>query len=627
MNISQFPEKSNYSNNVTNIMDSNSNILLKSSSFIRTMLRDSIKENRFFSNNKNKSLKQNKILKKIKNLNVVKKKIISLSPTFNDREKLTTFYKTTLNNKNMEKKNIENEYEKKSIFQRYKINTKNLTKNLHLPKIEDKDLTYIIREKYFKNLDSANKIIQTNKQINLRINEMGKYFQLEKYNDKINQNESTKLLIKKMPKIKIKLIKSDDEEIVDNIKFLNKSNEIIFKTENLSEKNKESKKRRISINLFRRISYNGILTSNSLKNGKKSKKEIHHVNALISLIKLAYRPNALSQFSISIYNNKLYLFGGLSVGFNNQLWKYDISLRKWNKIQINIYEEPVPRYAHTSILINNNIIIFGGEVPKNYFKFPEELIIFNIDKNKFIFPKIKNNHIQQRKGHICVATTETMLIHGGMDIETLKIENSSYIFNVNKMKWSPFDYIGEKLPTIMYHNAVIVNNFFNLIDDSYSFYKPPNNIPSNRINKIKFEGIYLFGGINEERIISNEIIIISICKKPCEVFKPKINGIPPRPRYNSKMIFISDYNFIVISGGTGINQFVFNDLMILDMECLNWIKPIFDNDNPQSPKYLIHRTEHEMFYNNGKIYLFGGRDENNYVKMDFECIEFEITNF
>jgi hypothetical protein len=351
---------------------------------------------------------------------------------------------------------------------------------------------------------------------------------------------------------------------------------------------------------------------------------MHQVNALISLIKLAYRPNALSQFSINIYNNKLYLFGGLSVGFNNHLWKYDISLRKWNKIKFNNYEEPVPRYAHTSILINNNIIIFGGETPKNYFKFPEELIIFNIDKNKFSFPKIKNTHIQQRKGHICVSTTETMLIHGGMNIETLKIENSSYIFYFNKMKWSPLDYIGEKLPKIMYHNAVIVNNYFNLVDDSYSFYKPPNNIPSSRINKIKFEGIYLFGGINEERIINNEIMIISICKKPCEVFKPRIDGMPPAPRYNSKMIFISDYNFIVISGGTGINQYVFNDLMILDMECLNWIKPIFDNDNP---KYLIHRTEHEMFYNNGKIYLFGGRNENNYVNMDFECVEFEITNF
>ena len=613
-----------YSNNITDIMDTNSNIFLKSSSLFSSVLGDILNENKLFSRNKNKSFKQNKLLKNIKNLKVVKKKIISLSPTFNDREKLTTFYKTTLDNKNMEKNNKENEYEKKSLFQRYKINIKNLSRNLHLPKIEYKDLTYIIKEKFFKNLDNANKIIQTNKQINSRINEMGQYFQLEKYNNKINENESTKLLIKKMPKIKIKLIKQDGEEIIENVKNLKKSNEIKFKKENLTENNKQNKKRRISINLFRRISYNGILTSNSLKNIKKSKKEMHQVNALISLIKLAYRPNALSQFSISIYNNKLYLFGGLSVGFNNHLWKYDILLRKWNKIKINNYEEPVPRYAHTSILINNNIIIFGGEIPKNYFKFPEDLIIFNIEKNKFIFPKIKQFHIQQRKGHICVATTESMLIHGGMNIETLKIENSSYIFNFNKMKWLPFDYIGEKLPKIMYHNAVIVNNYSNLIDDSYSFYKPPNNIPSRRLNKIKFEGIYLFGGINEERIINNEIFIISICIKPCEVFKPKIDGIPPEPRYNSKMIFISDYNFIVISGGTGINQYVFNDLMILDMECLNWIKPIFDNDNP---KYLIHRTEHEMFYNNGKIYLFGGRNENNYVNMDFECVEFEVTNF
>ena len=67
--------------------------------------------------------------------------------------------------------------------------------------------------------------------------------------------------------------------------------------------------------------------------------------------------------------------------------------------------------------------------------------------------------------------------------------------------------------------------------------------------------------------------------------------------------------------------------MILDLESLNWIKPIFESENYFSPNRLIPRTEHEMFFNNGKIYLFGGRDENNYVKTDFECVEFEITNF
>jgi len=111
------------------------------------------------------------------------------------------------------------------------------------------------------------------------------------------------------------------------------------------------------------------------------------------------------------------------------------------------------------------------------------------------------------------------------------------------------------------------------------------------------------------------------------VFKPKIDGIPPEPRYNSKMVFIEDYNFIVISGGIGRLQRVLNDLMILNIESLNWIKPIFEPENYYSPTWLIPRTEHEMFFNNGKIYILGGRNENNYCNMDFECVQFEITNF
>ena len=66
--------------------------------------------------------------------------------------------------------------------------------------------------------------------------------------------------------------------------------------------------------------------------------------------------------------------------------------------------------------------------------------------------------------------------------------------------------------------------------------------------------------------------------------------------------------------------------MILNTESFNWIKPIFENGE-NAPKELIHRTGHEMFFNQGKIYILGGRDQENYLKMGFECIQFEITNF
>ena len=624
-------EKSFYSNNVTQIMDSNSNIFLSSSPLFRQALNKSILKSR----NKNKNheiinqFQTNKIFKN-NNLKTIKLKFYSLSPTISDREKLTSYYKTTLENNPHEKKTDEQKIEKKLLFKKYKIN-KNFSQKFHLPKIEDKDLTFLIREKFFKSLDKASTIIETNKQIQSRINEMTNYFQIEKYNKKINEDETKNFFIKKMPKISIKVLKKGEENITENIKKIQKKKESIsYLPEEQNEKKKTEEKKplkNISINLFRKMSFNGILTANTKKNEKKPKSEKHQVNAIISFIKFANKPNAISQFTLNIYNNKAYLFGGLSSGYNNKFWKYDIALRKWDKININKYDEPVPRYGHSSILLGNNIVIFGGETPKNYFKATEEIIIYNIDNNKFSFPRIKKGRISQRKGHICISATQTMLIQGGLNLDTLKIESSSYIFNPIKMDWSSLIYIGEILPKVMYHNAVIVNNFNSYTNQPFSFYKPPHNLPSNRLKKIKIEGIYIFGGINEERIINNDLFVISICKKPCEVYKVKTFGIPPKERFNFKMVFINDYNFIVISGGSGYKQFVFNDLMILDLESLNWIKPIFENDNYYSPQYLIPRTEHEMFFNNGKIYLFGGRDENNYVKTDFECVEFEITNF
>ena len=628
-NIINDIEKSFYSNNVTQIMDSNSNIFLSSSPLFRQVLNNSKIKSRNMNQEIINQFKTNKIFKN-NNLKTIKQKLYSLSPSITDREKLTSYYKTTLDNKHHEKKTDEQKIEKKLLFKKYNIN-KNFSQKFHLPKIEDKDLTYLIREKFFKSLDKACTTIETNKQIQSRINEMTNYFQIEKYNKKINEDETKNFFLKKMPKINIKVLKKDEDEIIENIKKIHKKKDSIKypqdeNKENFKKEEKKTKKN-ISINLFRKMSFNGILTANTKKNEKKPISEKHQVNAIISLIKFAHKPNAISQFTLNIYNNKAYLFGGLSTGYNNKFWKYDIALRKWDKININKYDEPVPRYGHSSILLGNNIIIFGGETPKNYFKATEELIIYNIDSNKFSFPRIKKGRISQRKGHICVSASQTMLIQGGLNLDSLKIECSSYIFNPFKMSWSSLIYIGEKLPKVMYHNAVIVNNFNSYTNQSFSFYKPPHNLPSNRLKKIKIEGIYIFGGINEERIINNDLFIISICKKPCEVFKVKTFGIPPKERFNFKMVFINDYNFIVINGGTGYKQYVFNDLMILDLESLNWIKPIFESENYFRPNRLIPRTEHEMFFNNGKIYLFGGRDENNYVKTDFECVEFEITNF
>ena len=610
-----------YEDKVNEVMDSTSNIFFHHSPLFQSLNSDRKINKHSRNNDRDKfSITNLKTARNFRNVNILKKISFSLSPSIEDKEKLTSYYKTTTYYND----NDDDQPEKKVLFHKYKIS--NIPKiNLNIKK-QNTETTFNLIKPFFNSLDIANKVLNTNKQIIQRISEMTHYFQIEKYNKNISKTERNKYLLKKMPRIQVKSLKS--EEDIESLKKL------AFKKDNIKKKSKSEKKEekpvnKIPMNLFRRMSFNGMLATNYSKNKSLTSNNKHQVNAIISFIKFAYKPRALGLFSVNVIDNKVYLYGGLSTSFNNDIWCYDIAFNKWEKIKCknSKNDEPVPRFGHSSIIINNNLIIFGGETPKNNLKPIEDLIVYNIENKKFTYPRIKKGKIAQRKGHICIPATYSMLIYGGINLDTSKIENTAYIFNAKNMTFTPLDYIGDKLPSLIYHNGIFANHFNHYTSDSFSFYELPLGLPHNRVQKIKIEGIYIFGGLNEKYQLNNKVYLISVCKKPCIVFKPKIDGIPPEPRYNSKMVFIEDYNFIVISGGIGRLQRVLNDLMILNIESLNWIKPIFEPENYYSPTWLIPRTEHEMFFNNGKIYILGGRNENNYCNMDFECVQFEITNF
>ena len=88
------------------------------------------------------------------------------------------------------------------------------------------------------------------------------------------------------------------------------------------------------------------------------------------------------------------------------------------------------------------MFIYGGESPKE--NISEDLIAYNIILNKFYYPKIqRKKKINQRKGHIMVGTNQTFLIQGGMDIRTLVVENSAFIYNIIDNYWEKLEYIGK----------------------------------------------------------------------------------------------------------------------------------------------------------------------------------------
>jgi N-acetylneuraminic acid mutarotase len=67
-----------------------------------------------------------------------------------------------------------------------------------------------------------------------------------------------------------------------------------------------------------------------------------------------------------VYNQNLFIFGGQTNSkMLNDLWKFDISNRKWIQMQTS-GQEPLPRVRSCLILMNETVFLYGGQSEVGY---------------------------------------------------------------------------------------------------------------------------------------------------------------------------------------------------------------------------------------------------------------------
>ena len=589
-------------------------------------------------------------------------------PSITDKNKLTSFYKISSNiesinntNKSPEEKLLRDKlFEKYNIKKdRYINNNLDINNNIYnttsrnnfFNNNSNNNMHYKIAIRYFKNINKANKVIDINKQLVKRINEMTNFFLLQKYTQKIEKNQMKKFFERKMPKVHIRLQAKKTKYLKDSFDL----EQTDYEKENEKEKRMTKKKMKnvfyqeknlnslgsIKLSHFRKFAYNGLIEPELIEDiqeiteqkdeeekekiKKSNKIERHYLSIIIKKKLCAYKPNSRIDFSFSKFGNKIYLYGGFSSKIYNELWTYNIDTNKWSLIKNQEKEEPTPRKGHTSVIIKNTLFIYGGESSKDISN--EDLITYNILMNKYSSTKIpRKQKINQRKGHIMVGTNQTFLIQGGYDTKTLVLENSAFIYNIYENHWEKLDYRGKPLPYRAYHCCAMVNSYMNHTLSTYTFYSLPDDINDENKTKIKYEGIYLFGGINEKKMYCNDLYVIKTGKRPCLNIKPKISGKPPEARIHGKMLFLEHYFFVIIHGGIKEDQIFCDNISVLNLENYNWINPIIDEERSLA-KRLIGRIKHEIFFSNEKLYIFGGLGEDNLLSLNFEIAEFEVTGF
>jgi hypothetical protein len=331
------------------------------------------------------------------------------------------------------------------------------------------------------------------------------------------------------------------------------------------------------------------------------------------------KPNARNQFSVTLIENTLYLFGGINSERLSDMWICNLKDFKWRCISLDEDDAPVPRAGHSAILYKKDIYIYGGNTPREYFKPREEILIFNTSMNKFYSEKPNNkNDIYWRRNHIAVRVGTSMFVHGGID-ENNKFLSDFIVYDLIRSYWIKLECKGEKPPAIAYHSADLVCEWDPSTNVNFNIYKAPEN--KGIVKKIRIEGIYIFGGVDEQNNFSNELRILKTGKRPCEWINPKLSGKPPIGRINASLNFYQQLKILIIHGGRNDKDYraVLNDIVILDLINFTWIRP---DINPS----LLDRTEHCSFISKDTLIILGGNNGKHFNNFEFCTISLDLAS-
>ena len=386
--------------------------------------------------------------------------------------------------------------------------------------------------------------------------------------------------------------------------------------------------------------------------------------------------------TLHFYNDKLYLIGGEFIDWNkndlkegimciydikNNIWdmmKYIYDLKWYNKkkeerketmrnqiLTFNEISKTLSSMKENNETKTNNKALKERSINSPNKKSGSKLLINQLEKKKFsLFAKNINymnsrnskmikvqdklklskktyNNIKEsdesyiypqlRRYHISLLIGTNIFLYGG-ETPSKKCLNDCWIYDLINQKWSLLEYIGRFPPPLCCHSACLILEQNQLINEALNVYYKPQS-EQKTLHLLKSDGVFFFGGYNENKIPTNLFFKMEIGVKPVVFEIPKTKGKPPSPRIQATMNFNSENNLIVIHGGRNdLKNEVYNDIVLLDMENMCWIQTKFWGEKP------LHRSEHSAVVISNKLFIFGGITNNKYINFDFTIFNLDF---
>jgi hypothetical protein len=199
-----------------------------------------------------------------------------------------------------------------------------------------------------------------------------------------------------------------------------------------------------------------------------------------------------------------------------------------------------------------------------------------------------------------------MFIHGGTT-ETGVLLSDMHALDLVKLRWVEIKTTGENLRALSNHAACLVVNKEKLTYQNFNMFKYCD--CGLKTEKIKHEGIYIFGGLNEASQFTNDLVIVKINRQELKIHKPRTEGASPSARADCSVNFFEELKYVVVHGGRDSQEFKC-DTYILDIVKFVWyrIENILEEDLYNKCR-LTRRSGHSNVLYKDNVYIFGGNND------------------
>lgn len=330
-----------------------------------------------------------------------------------------------------------------------------------------------------------------------------------------------------------------------------------------------------------------------------------------------WKPETRQESTLSNFNESLYLIGGVSRSINKDVNVFRIHSKTWQRLD-NTGDINEPRFGHSAVKYEGNIIVFGGGTHYDHKHKLRECLsgvhVFYIDTCFWQYMKTQGTYLPARKYHSACVVGCHMLVYGGMNQKNNMLSDAA-VLNLKKQTWKSLEICGKSPGKLAFHTSAFVSGLEP--GSGESIYKV-----FTGSGKIAYSGVYVFGGLNVDKKASNILYIIQVGKRPLEWTTPIIAGQPPSPRFLHTMIYNSLLKVLIIFGGrvdlakTTVYT-CFNDVFLLDLQNLQWLRVNVFGEIP------IGRSGHTAETTDCRMYVFGGVTNSCYCSGDIWVLEMD----